>query len=250
MSTLEWRGCKRDDESDFDDPPMEHKLGGGEKPGDTADAYSIDRTGCKRSSRAFVHDRTRPKDKEAEGFVLVPNDEEKLKGKEPTTGDRGGKGENARRFISGVPVYYEYVVGHSLTYWMFYGLSATKAAGRLGEHQGDWERITVCLDPDERPVSVVYHRHNTNRARTWTLVPKFGTHPVVYSAQGSHAAYPSAGTNTEFGAHDRRDEGPIWKTWQNVTNVLDEKWYGYGGSWGIPPGPDGPSRFKVGDEGC
>jgi dipeptidyl aminopeptidase/acylaminoacyl peptidase len=253
ISRLEWRGCEPDDvDDDFDHPPIESKLGGGERPGDTADAYAIRRAECSnRTGEAFVHDRTRPRDTDDEGFVLVPERGEP-RGLAPTVGARGAREpKRARRFISpAVPVYYEYVPGRSLTYWMFYGFSATEPAGRIGEHQGDWERITVCLDPDERPVSVVYHRHNTNRARSWTLVPKFGTHPVVYSAQGSHAAYPSAGTNPVLGTFDKRDEGPIWATWTSVRSVLRERWYGYGGSWGIPPGPDGPSRFKVGDEGC
>ncbi len=100
-------------------------------------------------------------------------------------------------------------------------------------HEGDWERITLYLDqldPLGRPPSSVgFYRHSTNTFRTWASVEKEGTHPIVYSAIGSHASLPSPG----FGYIDVGDpDGPRWRTWERLESVLDQPWYGFGGAWG------------------
>ena len=101
-------------------------------------------------------------------------------------------------------------------------------------HEGDWERITVYLDeaaPETAPpASVVYYRHSTNTSKKWAGVEKHdGTHPVVYSAIGSHASLPSPG----FGFIDVGDpDGPRWRTWDDLAPVADQPWYGFGGAWG------------------
>ncbi len=100
-------------------------------------------------------------------------------------------------------------------------------------HEGDWERITVYLDerdPDGAPpASVAFYRHSTNTFRRWTAVEKDDTHPVVYCAIGSHASLPSA----DFGFIDVGDpDGPRWRTFDDLTHVIAEPWYGFGGAWG------------------
>jgi hypothetical protein len=95
-------------------------------------------------------------------------------------------------------------------------------------HEGDWERITVYLEGSD-PASVAFYRHSTNTFKRWSSVEKDGTHPVVYSAIGSHASLPSA----DFGFIDVGDrDGPRWKTFEDLTHVVDEPWYGFGGAWG------------------
>jgi hypothetical protein len=95
-------------------------------------------------------------------------------------------------------------------------------------HEGDWERITVYLDGNE-PASVAFYRHSTNTFRSWSKVEKDGTHPVAYSAIGSHASLPSA----DFGFIDVGDrDGPRWQTYDDLAPVVDEPWYGFGGAWG------------------
>jgi hypothetical protein len=95
-------------------------------------------------------------------------------------------------------------------------------------HEGDWERITVYLDGNE-PASVAFYRHSTNTFRSWSKVQKEGTHPVAYSAIGSHASLPSA----DFGFIDVGDrDGPRWQTYDDLAPVVDEPWYGFGGAWG------------------
>lgn len=103
-------------------------------------------------------------------------------------------------------------------------------------HEGDWERITVYLDeasPETKPpAAVVFYRHSTNTPRRWTNVEKQDTHPVVYSAIGSHASLPSA----NFGFIDVGDpKGHRWQTWgpgNTLTETCEQPWYGFGGAWG------------------
>ena len=83
-------------------------------------------------------------------------------------------------------------------------------------HEGDWERMTVYLDQADPkgapPASVAFYRHSTNTFRKWDSVEKDGeTHPIGYSAIGSHASLPTPG----FGQIDVGDpDGPKWRTWE------------------------------------
>jgi hypothetical protein len=101
-------------------------------------------------------------------------------------------------------------------------------------HEGDWERVTVYLDqadPENAPpASVAFYRHSTNTFRKWASAEKGGeTHPVAYSAIGSHASLPSA----DFGFIDVGDKnGPRWRTWDDLASIVEQPWYGFGGAWG------------------
>jgi hypothetical protein len=101
-------------------------------------------------------------------------------------------------------------------------------------HEGDWERITVYLDRADPegapPESVAFYRHSTNTFRRWDSVAKdAGTHPVAYSAIGSHASLPTPG----FGQIDVGDpDGPRWRTWEDLAWIVQQPWYGFGGAWG------------------
>jgi hypothetical protein len=101
-------------------------------------------------------------------------------------------------------------------------------------HEGDWERMTVYLDQANPkgapPASVAFYRHSTNTFRKWDGVRKDGeTHPIGYSAIGSHATLPTPG----FGQIDVGDpDGPKWRTWEDLAPVVRQPWYGFGGAWG------------------
>lgn len=85
----------------------------------------------------------------------------------------------------------------AIQYWWF--LFYNDAWNR---HQGDWEGITLFLhrtpDGGYAPLGAAYACHDLGRWRRWQDIEHVdddrapdpaGTHPVVYIARGSHAAY-------------------------------------------------------------
>lgn len=85
-----------------------------------------------------------------------------------------------------------------LQYWLWYPwdvYSPTVPPGELWQvHEGDWEAVSVIVDAKGRPLVVGYSEHGAGARRDWAKAPKQGTRPVVYVALGSHANYPTAGT--------------------------------------------------------
>ncbi len=73
-----------------------------------------------------------------------------------------------------------------LEYWFFYAYNN----GPLNDHQGDWEMISVFLDPSGQAKLAGYSQHFRGEVARWEDVEKSdGTHPNVYVAKGSHASY-------------------------------------------------------------
>jgi hypothetical protein len=87
----------------------------------------------------------------------------------------------------------------ALQYWLWY--RANVWSGRFPpddfvwqSHEGDWEVVTVILTAAGKPLLVGYSQHGCGKRRAWKRVPRVGgTHPLVYSALGSHANYFAAG---------------------------------------------------------
>jgi hypothetical protein len=192
--------------------------------------------------------------------------------------------EGPQDVLTGVHAYYERhpdstggARAQRITYWFFYGLSVPPGlSGATAEfdHEADWERISVLIKPGPGanqwiPISARYHFHDQSRDVPWTAVrtvadgPGPLTHPLVYSARGSHASYPRAGSYAaklrvgSTGIVTVGDDAiacprcPVWRTWQLLTDAQQEPWYGYGGAWGAVGtrsgtiGPLGPSAFKT-----
>lgn len=160
-----------------------------------------------------------------------------------------GSRRNIGGLYTGVPVYWERVKKPAaITYWFFY--ASSKTAGALGIHQGDWEGIAICLGANGQPTRVAYNQHKTGETRPWPWAPKFGTHPIVYSALGSHASYPE-NLGRRKKTQDLTDEGPIWPTWRTLREVTEEEWYDFVGKWGAQgDSPTGPSPKRTGGKGC
>ena len=130
-----------------------------------------------------------------------------------------------------------------LVYYMYYPYNRGKELVDTiwGNHVGDWEHITVrlLLNPDESftPSQVYLSAHSFGGAYDWNggEVELFeGTHPVVYSAWGSHGIWAQPGDHVymEIGETDpffdvcitlicaeltdETSAGVAWDTWENV----------------------------------
>ena len=193
--------------------------------------------------------------------------------------------EGPQTVLKPMPVYYERMADEAdgeralrIAYWTFYGLSeppGADAGTRYLVHEGDWERVSVLLKPGTNageylPLSVRYHAHDGSRDVPWAAVKRVGTggstdstHPVVFSAIGSHASYWRPGRyENVFYFNGRRqfavfDDArscsrcPHWRTWESLLDARLQPWYGFGGAWGDVgsntgfTGPLGPSSYKA-----
>jgi hypothetical protein len=85
-----------------------------------------------------------------------------------------------------------------LQYWVWYPwdvYSPTVPPGELWQvHEGDWEAVSVIVDTMGKPLVVGYSEHGAGVRRDWAKAPRQGTRPLVYVALGSHANYPTPGT--------------------------------------------------------
>jgi hypothetical protein len=221
-----------------------------------------------------------------EGFYLDLDDD--YRGPPPLTGD-------APPIVAGVPAYWEAEPervgdrpGLRLTYWLLFTSSYPPIDERLDFHftrEGDWERVSVLLrrggSPDRLvPVSVRYHYYDRHRDVPWSQALRVrrgaedaATHPVAFTALGSHASYWAPGRYRVRLGHEDSDfygeehmpwivdrasacgECPRWRTWDALASARRQAWYGFGGAWGTPNGASrntgalGPSRYMRAGEG-
>ena len=234
---------------------------------------------CQHSARFLTtRDYTRPFD-EAKRRNILASDIYKREGfyLDPLNDDLFRKGAANRSSqpdseYVGAPVYYEYVPQQYITYWFFYAYNNFDGPLVFNQkHEGDWEQVSIHLDCENKPLEIAYYKHGGADPFPWPSsagnvpngqesVTLVGTHPIVYSARGSHASYPTLGahtfvvkaplTGTEIPVSDHTNSGLPWKTWRALRPVKKQGWYGYGGSWGevgeaeYTTGPLGPSRYK------
>ncbi|HET6438393.1 MAG TPA: Vps62-related protein [Anaeromyxobacter sp.] len=168
--------------------------------------------------------------------------------------------------------------GILVQYWFFYAFNAFHG---FGDHEADWEHVTVRVGRDGRPAGVWYSRHDQNAPGVWVpwdALAAEGLHPVVLSARGSHASYARRGEVAWFddscpttSPARARDRGcGVWRTWELSTGgVVDlgsrsapaAPWLLWPGRWGAdggigdleggPPGPAfQPGWCSGGSPGC
>jgi hypothetical protein len=144
--------------------------------------------------------------------------------------------------------------GHDIQYWFFYPYNDSVASVN---HEADWEHITVTADSAGNFYSAWYAQHGGGKRYAASQLSFVNsTHPVVYSADGSHASYPTVGSfPTILGFSDYTySGGPVWQTWNNWVNVGEktaprngQSFIKYGGRWGEvgemddTSGPQGPA---------
>ena len=141
---------------------------------------------------------------------------------------------------------------YDIQIWFFYAYN--DAIGPIN-HEADWEHVTISVSKDLNFVSAYYATHDAgDRWNASDILWRDRTHPVGYSADGSHATYRSAGEHPGPVVNDHcYDGGPIWLTWMNATNLGErghvlnsQTWADYDGRWGevgqaeFTSGPPGP----------
>ncbi|XP_035676246.1 putative vacuolar protein sorting-associated protein TDA6 [Branchiostoma floridae] len=146
-------------------------------------------------------------------------------------------------------------------YWMFYPYNRGKRVcigfrawgsciggySTFGHHVGDWEHMTARLVGNQ-PSSIYVSAHNFGGKYDWDAASQTykkggdtvrteGTHPVLYSAKGSHGLWSNPGTHTYEKIlkieklQDETSTGTVWNTWRNVPCIKYHPGGGYTGSW-------------------
>jgi hypothetical protein len=105
------------------------------------------------------------------------------------TSPLGSVGERPGTFAA-EPVVYERRAGQWRQWWLAFARNdQDRGIVRTGRHAGDWELIQVREDAAGRPVEAVYAQHSGAERCPWSAVETRAGRPVVYLANGSHAAY-------------------------------------------------------------
>lgn len=121
-----------------------------------------------------------------------------------------------------------------LSYFVFtpYNKSKEILGMEFGNHIGDWEHITVRLMKENinnavswRPIIVCYSAHDFVNCYSWNDVEKIGsTHPVAFTAAGSHGMWSTEGKHVYINAlvvklTDECSRGTAWDLWEK--NALE-----------------------------
>jgi hypothetical protein len=162
----------------------------------------------------------------------------------------------------------------ALQYWLWFPFnpySPTIPAGEVWQvHEGDWESVTVILDPRGRPLLAGYSQHSNGQRREWAKVPKVGTRPRVFVALGSHANYFAPGEHRfdprvtdpilisviEQQGHepvDHTGRGAVVRPRLVRITATSPSWMTYAGAWGedayLRAPPSAPARYGNGPPG-
>ncbi|MEO9852732.1 MAG: Vps62-related protein [Reichenbachiella sp.] len=144
-----------------------------------------------------------------------------------------------------------------IQYHYFYPWNGDQGGGRLSAHEGDWETVRVMLDSNGEFLRIFASTHGDWNEYTYEDLAWEEGHPVIYSANESHAMYNDGGYNHPvLPVLDYCDRGPIFRTWEDgkyeIVEVSPEfkntaleatnpSWLGFTGRWGTnPEGPVGP----------
>lgn len=164
------------------------------------------------------------------------------------------------------------------SYWFyFYSFNLgpfVMGAGPYGNHVGDWEHSLVRFYKGT-PVIVWMSAHGGGGGFYYQHLEKYdldSKHPIIYSARGTHANYPSVGQHPHDLPYeilcDFTDRGPLWnptrnylgytydgvKVHPNIGRNANPKhtgrewlygdWLYYGGAWGDQELPPSDPRQK------
>ncbi|WP_166658097.1 Vps62-related protein [Actinokineospora alba] len=155
-----------------------------------------------------------------------------------------------------------------IIYWMFYPYNNGKRVcigvetdgtcvggwSTFGNHVGDWEHITVRFR-EGLPEKIFYSQHSGGETFTFgdKNVPLANWRIGVYSALGSHGAYPDAGRHvyrTLPNGSDLADDTADGTRWDTRTNLISFPWRPKGSYTGSLSWLDIASRWGNPKSGC
>ncbi|MBI3181410.1 MAG: hypothetical protein HYZ28_04645 [Myxococcales bacterium] len=136
-------------------------------------------------------------------------------------------------------VYRNTLGGFNAQYWFFFAYND----GPSGfNHEGDWESITVRLRADQTVDGVYFCQHgDCSTFRSPAAMSWYGgTHPYVWTADGTHASYP--------------DESSCDGTWRegfdnSCETVSSYRWFTWSGGQAGQYGYQGGGVINVGEKG-
>jgi hypothetical protein len=149
-------------------------------------------------------------------------------------------------------VYERRAPGGWVQWWLAYPRNGQdRGILRTGRHTGDWEMVQVRLERG-RPVEAVYAQHSGAERCPWSAVEKRAGRPVIYVANGSHAAYFHAGTRDRTWPEPNdeargdgaavvprvvriRADAPAWMRFRGSWGGAEAGWFP--GEQSSPPGP-------------
>jgi hypothetical protein len=160
-------------------------------------------------------------------------------------------------------VVYGHLVRDGLTtwlqYWIYYAYNPQdRGIVRTGRHKGDWELVQLRLSEAGTPDLATLAQHSWAAGCDWTELRHENGGPIVFVANGSHAAYPRPGTadrpfpdpNDEADGRGRRLRPPVVEIADGRPDWVErrEPWGDSRAGWvpGEQSSPRGP-KFQEGN---
>lgn len=128
-----------------------------------------------------------------------------------------------------------------LEYWLWYYYNDGDATGTAGDHEGDWEYVSVELDRNQVPQTAVYSQHEGAERCPWTSVetdPDVSGHVgmTVYPGLGTHASYFQSGRHVLLHGveSDNNDagQGAVRQEMISISGTQEPPWIAWPGRWG------------------
>ncbi|XP_009776767.1 hypothetical protein At1g04090-like [Nicotiana sylvestris] len=140
--------------------------------------------------------------------------------------------------------------------WLFYPFNGAAKAklefmtislGKIGEHVGDWEHVTLRISNFNGELQGVYFSEHSGGIWISASQLEFqnGNKPVVYSSLHGHAAYPKPGQNLQgsgdVGIRNDTGKGKLMDTGGNFlvvgaeylgSTIVEPPWLNYAREWG------------------
>lgn len=120
-----------------------------------------------------------------------------------------------------------------VSYFTFYPYNRGKPFFDLvwDNHVGDIEHLQIYFDKG-KPYKLIAYYHSWNTTKSWgdSGIQLEGTHPVVFSANGSHGLWFVNGTHQyhkDPNFYDETDAGVPWNSWKNLVLITPYSWEQY-----------------------